>query len=242
MIRLNKYLLTLLLFFFNFGVVKSQFKVDVYGGMAVNPIDQPYLITLGHSPSFMYENFFAQYSLDLNINQRDVKTFNAVSVSVGYSFDIKNSHLGLSLFYCYKPVSHILNINNTGIKLIYAFKKWFFALGNNLNIYRFNKNAAEIYGITDDQYLVESANIMYSIKYYFREEGYDWNAYINISNYDIYIIEQEINPMLNVGITYLRNEKWPTFYVDFWYQTAGLNNIRVNYFGYFYRIGALWEI
>lgn len=178
----------------------------------------------------------------LNINQRDVKAFNAFSGNVGYRFNIKNKPLDLSLFYCYKPVSSILNINNTGIKLTYAIKKWVFALGNNFIIYRFKKNAAETFGITDNKYLVESANIMYSVKYYLREQGNNWNAYINISNYEIYIIEQEINPMLNLGFTYLRNEKWPRLYTDFWYQTAGLSNIRVNYFGYFFRIGASWEI
>lgn len=237
-----KVLLTFILVFFTFGAAKSQFKIDVYGGMAVNPIDQPYLLSFGHSPYFQYHNFFIQYSFDININQRNVKAFNAVNANFGYRFNIKENPLDLSLFYCYKPVSSILNINNTGVKLTYELKKWFFALGNNFNIYKYNDNAAELYGTNENDVLVEAANLMYSVKYNFREKGYNLNGYINLSNFETYIIEQEINPMLNLGVTYFKNDNWPTVYLDFWYQTAGLNNIRVNYFGYFFRLGAKWEI
>jgi hypothetical protein len=237
-----KVLLTFILVVFTFGAAKSQLKIDVYGGMAVNPVDHPYLLSFGHSPYFMYKNVFAQYSLELNINKRDEKAFNAINTNIGYRFSINENPLDLSLFYCYKPVSTIWNINHTGIKLTYSLKKWFFALGNNFNIYRYKKNAVEVYEITDNHYLLESPNLMYSIKYNFREKGNGLNGYINVSNFETYIIQHEINPMLNVGIIYSKNENWPSIYTDFWYQTAGLNNIRVNYFGFFFRIGASWEI
>jgi len=136
----------------------------------------------------------------------------------------------------------MLIIHNTGLKINYAVKKWEFLLGNNFNIYRFTDNAAQIYVITENQYLVEAANLMYSVKYYFWQTANPWNLYLNITNFERFIIEQEMNPMLNLGFIWQKNDKWPQIFVDYWYQTAGLNNIRVNYFGWLLRTGVKWEI
>jgi hypothetical protein len=83
---------------------------------------------------------------------------------------------------------------------------------------------------------------MYSVKYYFWQTSNPWNLYLNITNFERFIIEQEMNPMLNMGLIWQKNDKWPQIFVDYWYQTAGLNNIRVNYFGWLLRTGVKWEI
>ncbi len=222
--------------------VQAQFKIDVFAGVSSNPVDNPPLITIGHSPQFEYHNFFVSYAMDVNLNNRDKKIINAFSTGLGYKFAVKNHPLKTSLFYCYKPVSNILNVNNAGLKIDYTVRKWYFALGNNFNFYKFNNNAAEIYGITDNDVLVEAANLMYSVKYHLREIGSDWNLFINLTNFELFIIEQETNPMLDLGFTYKRRENSPKFFADLWYQTAGFNNIRVNYFGVFFRTGVSWEI
>jgi hypothetical protein len=48
--------------------------------------------------------------------------------------------------------------------------------------------------------------------------------------------------MFNLGFIWQKNNNYPEIYVDYCYQSAGLNNIRVNYFGWILRIGAKWEI
>jgi hypothetical protein len=74
------------------------------------------------------------------------------------------------------------------------------------------------------------------------EQGNPWNIYLNLSNFERFIIEQEINPMLNLGFTWQKEQNAPKLFADIWYQTAGFNNIRVNYFGWFFRTGVKWEI
>lgn len=222
--------------------VYAQFKIDVFSGIAVNPIDRPCMISAGFSPGYVYKNFAIDYALDINLNHRDKKVLNAFATSLSYKLNLCSNPLKFSLFYCNKPVSQMLNIHNTGLKINYIVKRWDFTLGNNFNIYKFTNNVAETYNIADNRYLVESPNIMYSVKYFIMQPGNVWNLYINISNFEIFIVEQEINPMFNVGFIWKKNSNWPQFFIDHWYQTAGLNNIRVNYFGWFTRIGVHWEI
>ncbi|MDD3741500.1 MAG: hypothetical protein PHH30_09680 [Bacteroidales bacterium] len=221
---------------------KAQFKIEVFTGIAVNPVDRPCLISAGLSPGYEYKNFSMDYAMDFNINHRDNKAINAFATNLAYKINVKNNPLKFSLFYCNKPVSHMLIIHNTGLKINYSLKKWEFILGNNFNIYRFTDNAVEIYGIDDNQYLIEAANIMYSVKYFFMQNANPWNVYFNLTNFEKFIIEQETNPMFNLGFIWQKNNNYPEIYVDYCYQSAGLNNIRVNYFGWILRIGAKWEI
>ncbi len=238
----NFFLLTFIFAAFFIPRASGQFKIDAFAGIASNPVDNPALITIGHSPQFEYNRFSVYYAMDFNLTNRDKKVINDFSAGFAYKFLIKNRTLKTSLFYCYKPVSSILNVNNAGLKVDFATAKWNFVLGNNFNFYKFNQNAADAYGITDNRVLVEAANIMYSIKYNFREIGSLWNVYLNLTNFEMFIIEQEINPMLDLGFNWKPKEKCPTIFADLWYQTAGFNNIRVNYFGVFFRTGLSWEI
>lgn len=236
------FILTIIIAIFGISDVSAQFKIDAFAGVASNPVDNPALITIGHSPQFEYRQFFVYYAMDFNLTNRDKKLINDFSTGVGYKFIVKNNFLKTSMFYCYKPVSSILSVNNAGLKIDYTTKKWNFVLGNNFNFYKFNQNAADVYGITDNQVLVEAANLMYSVKYHFREIGSEWNAYLNLTNFEMFIIEQEMNPMLDLGFNWKPNNKFPLIFADLWYQTAGLFNIRVNYFGVFFRTGLSWEI
>jgi len=220
----------------------AQFKIDVFSSIAVNPIERPCLITAGFTPGYEYKGLSLDYSMDININHRETKVINAFAASMSYKFNIKNNPLKISVFYCNKPISQMLQIHNTGLKFKYEVKKWEFTLGNNFNIYRFTNDAADTYNINDNQYLVESANIMYSVKYYIMQPLSLYNFYINLTNFELFIIEQETNPMLNVGFIWKKNNNWPKVFVDYWYQSAGFNNIRVNYFGWLTRIGVQWDI
>ncbi len=231
-----------ILFVYAASYLSAQFKIELFTGVAVNPIDQPFLASAGFSPGFQYKRFAIDYSMDFNINKREQKVINAVSTNLGYKFKILENNSALYLFYCNKPVSQMMKINNMGLKLDFNLKKWAFTLGNNFNFYKFSDNAVEVYNITDNHYLLEAANLMYSIRYNFMDQGNPWNVYLNLSNFERYIIEQEINPMLNLGFTWQKEQAAPKLFADLWYQTAGFNNIRVNYFGWFFRTGIKWEI
>ena len=220
----------------------GQFKIEVFSGMTVNPVEQPFLASVGFSPGIEIGKFSFEYALDLNINKRNQKAINAFVLNTSYQIVIDDNPLKFSLFYLHKPISQMLNIHNTGCFANYKFKKWEFLLGNNLNIYKFTNNAVDVYNILDNETLVEAFNLIYTLKYYLFKKGNAWNTYFNLSNFDKFVIEQEINPMINLGACYQKNLDTPSFYLDLWYQSAGFNNIRVNYFGFFYRIGVLWEI
>jgi len=227
---------------FNPTVSSAQFKIDVFTGISTNPVDDPFVWSIGHSPGYSFKNFSVNYALDINLNKRVEKNINAFSSALAYTFTVAKNPLKTSLIYRYKPVSTILNIQKAGILLDYQIGKWAFGLGNNFNIYRYNQNAVIVYHISDNPYLVEAANLMYAVKYSFRDIGSQWNMFLNLSNYEMFLIEQEINPMLNLGFTYKHKEDSPKFFADLWYQSAGFFNIRVNYYGLFFRTGVSWEI
>lgn len=236
------YIILILFFCFNFSDTYAQFKLDLYSGMSLNQVEQPALYRLGHSPYFENKNIFAFYNLDLNLNKRNEKAINSLWLNFGYNFNIKEKPLKLSLFYMYKPVSHILNSQNMGLILNYSISKWEFSLGNNTNIYSYLKKAQNTFEITENTRLINALNMMYSIKYLFLNKDKTWNIYLNLSNFNNILIDKEINPMLNFGSYYKFQDKKIKIFMDLWYQQAGLCNIRVNYYGFLLNLGLTWEI
>ena len=62
-----------------------------------------------------------------------------------------------------------------------------------------------------------------------------------VTNYDLFLIQQETNPMANVRFDYRLSETL-RLYSELWSKSAGLLNDQVNYFATFIRIGIQWKI
>ena len=123
-----------------------------------------------------------------------------------------------------------------------SLKHWRFALGNNSRIYRLSRKTTKSDPDADrESRIVEGGNLMYSASFAIKPFENKWNVTFTITDYDRFIIQQETNTMLNAGFNY-RLIKPVSLYSELWYKASGFQNVKVNYFGTFIRIGVLWEL
>ena len=221
----------------------SQFKVDLFSSLGKNYNSNGTFINLGQASEYNFNNIYINYGLELNLMDRDKKIVSGMFGSAAYGFQLANTPVRASVFYIWRPISFLINERNWGIKFQARKKHWEYQIGNNFQSYKFNKNSIDALSIDEeDATLKEAWNLMYSVKYYLKEADNNWNASIELTNIDVFIIQKEINPMMNIGFSYQLPEKATTLYTKLWYETAGLNNIRVNYYGFFFNLGVLWQI
>jgi hypothetical protein len=82
---------------------------------------------------------------------------------------------------------------------------------------------------------------MYHIQYVLKPYDNNWNFMAAVTNYDLFVIQQETNPMVNVRFDYMLSEPL-RLYSELWYKSSGFLNDQVNYFATFIRIGIQWKI
>lgn len=223
-------------------LLKAQFKFEAFTTVGKNYTVEKHFFNVGQYSQYRYNSLEIDYSIDINMTNRDAKSINGFVTSLSYYIIPEDSKLKVNAFFNYRPVSSIINDRNWGVKLMYAGEHWDFELGNNIRSYKFKSDYIESFDLYDHEGVVNEAwNAMYSIKYNLKTDESKWNVFLNLTNFERFIIQQEINPMLDLGFTYSLNEGQTKLFADLWYQTAGFNNIRVNYFGYFTRIGILWQ-
>lgn len=120
-------------------------------------------------------------------------------------------------------------------------KRWDLALGNNSRIYRLSHKSADDDNLAEpESKIIEGWNLMYSVGFRFRPLENRWNIMFTVTDYDRFLIQQETNPMVNIRFDY-EISKPLGLYSELWYNSCGLVNGMVNYFGTFIRIGVLWE-
>lgn len=235
--------LNILILFLSVSVTLSaQFKAGAFIGLGVNPVENPIFISSGIYAAAKYKFISADYAFDFNINNRDIRAFNAIKTSLNYETDINNSHLKAGILYLYKPSTELISEQNLAILINCKINKWEFNLGNNFRANKFKKSVEDIVNTENKTIIWEKPNIMYMARYYFLNPAKEWNFYLSATNFDWFIIEQETSPFINAGAYYKNKENGLKLFTDFNYQAAGFNNIRVNYFGFFIRIGIIWEI
>jgi hypothetical protein len=238
----NKLILIFIFFIINCFCAFSQFKAGAFVGGGTNPLDNPLFLSSGVYAYAKHHGFSADYAIDINITNRDVRAFNAIKTSLNYENELKNSSYKIGLVYLFRPSTELVSEHNMALQVDYQIKNWEFRLGNNFRAFKFKTGTVEYIGSDENTTLWESPNLMYLIRYYISTNQKTLGGYVSITNFDWFIIEQETNPFVNIGAYYKLQDAGLNIFVDYNYQTAGFNNIRVNYFGMFFRTGVIWEI
>ena len=179
--------------------------------------------------------------LQTDILSNSGKTLSAYSLSLARHFMIKEIPFNVGGTYILAPFSEITRESNLCF-LIYSRPGHFSAaLGTNFRTYAYTKKAREEYEIDGNPKLHENWNLMYTFGYYMKPLENPWNLSLEITNMDYFIINQETNPVFNLRAIY---EVRPAFnlWAESWYKSSGAFNLRVNYFGFFFRMGVLWGI
>ena len=160
--------------------------------------------------------------------------------AAGRTVSIGGTSLRPGLLYLRHPFSRLMMEENYAFNLACSIGRFDFLLGNNTRVYRFRQGEAPGYSGSESR-LVEPRNTMYAVTYRLKPADHPWNAAFSLRNTDHFLIQQETNPMV-MGRFQHRIGGQCTGYAELWYQSAGLMNIRVNYYGFYFRTGLLWKI
>ncbi|MGB8491274.1 MAG: hypothetical protein WCE64_09460 [Bacteroidales bacterium] len=168
--------------------------------------------------------------------------FGGYSLRYTRRFSLLRQSFAVSGAYLWVPFSTDLRETNWSIVLNYTLPHFRFALGNNYRTYRFRRSfMLSDESATGNYRIIEPGNLMYVFQYRLNNEEKLWNLMFSATNNDYFIIEQEINPMIILKGTYRFKENLTSF-IDIGYKSAGFLCIKVDYFGYFLRLGMKWDI
>lgn len=168
--------------------------------------------------------------------------FNSWYVSPYVKIPISNFRLDLGISYLWTAFSPDLREINWIMFTKSSLKHWELALGINRRIYRLSRKAGKNENTSGyESPIIEEWNLMYSVGFLLKPVENRWNLKLTVTDYDRFLIEQETNPMVSLRFDYKLSEPL-SLYSELWYKSAGLLNIKVNYFGTSFRIGALWEL
>ncbi|MCO6494874.1 MAG: hypothetical protein J5I91_04220 [Bacteroidetes bacterium] len=181
-----------------------------------------------------YSNWEFKGGIGLIFSNADINSLDALKIQVSRKFETSKRPFIASVYYQWKPYSENIFVNDFGVILKRKYNKWDVNLGANSLFMRFPK-ARSNPGSPFRRTVWEAFNFMYKITY--RQainKHIDMTA--TLTDYDEYYITQETNPFIILGGEYKLKGNSKIF-MDLAYQQAGLLNIRVNYYGYYIRLG-----
>jgi hypothetical protein len=189
---------------------------------------------------------FRKTTLETGI-EADLKNNNHKGFS-GYTLDIsrvlmnKNTTLELRGFGIFTYPSEILMESNLGALIKMCHRRFKMELGTDFRTYYLRHNAVDDYvGANSSMKIREIYNIIYSFNYFVNPTDEKWNLGLTVTNIDHFIINQETNPFININGFYKLSEP-VTVYAQAWYKCAGVTNLELDHFGYFFRTGIIWNI
>lgn len=166
-------------------------------------------------------------------------TFNAIKVDVSSDFRINEIPLTGHVFYQWRPFSTILHEHNAGFIFHIMKNKFGYHVGLNTRYFKL-PNAYVESNNYEHAGIWEPVNLMYKVTYH-QPLTEKWDLKASVTNFDAFLIQQEMSPMLIANFAY-KLSSTSKIHIDLGYLQAGLMNIRVNYFGCFIRGGIKWDL
>ena len=195
---------------------------------------------LGH---YKFEKNTLKAGMQLDLLSNSEKIITGYKVNAERELSIRSFPFSLQAFCIWTSYSELLRETNIGVALQHQRDHFKIMLGNNFRTFSYTKNAINWYSIGEDApvKIYENWNLMYLFSYYLKPMDNHWNAGISLTNTDHFIINQETNPVMNLQGLYEISSRI-TLFSEAWYKTAGAFNLNVNYFGFFFRTGIVWDI
>lgn len=230
------------LFLLSFTDIKAQYLIAGQFDLGNNNLSKGLYLQFSNTGDFEGKYWAAQAGYELGLAQPQEVFFNSWFGSLYGKIPLGKITLDLGGEYLWTAFSPDLCEINWVVFARTRLKHWQFGLGNNSRIYRFSAKASDDnQTVNPDSRITEGWNLMYHIEYMLKPSENNWNFMATVTNYDLFVIQQEVNPMLNVRFEYSLSQPL-RIYSELWYKCAGLLNDQVNYFATFIRIGMQWKI
>ncbi|MDP4224434.1 MAG: hypothetical protein Q8868_14095 [Bacteroidota bacterium] len=167
--------------------------------------------------------------------------FSGISVAAERSILLKPFRCELSGLFMETLHSDILRITDYGISLSAHLTHFDLSIGTGFKIYAFRQKYLSLYHIEGSaSKTCENFNLLYSIGYHINNSGRKWDAGISITDLDYFVINQSTNPCFSI-FAHLKISELLSLNIQAMCKTAGLFNMHGDIFGYYLRIGILWN-
>jgi hypothetical protein len=168
--------------------------------------------------------------------------FSGYSINVSRNVVVKDILFEIRGFSTWTSPTEILLETNRGALLKMKRNRFEMAVGTNFRTFNLRQEAVKDYEIeSKNTQIHEVYNLMYSFSYFLKPKDDKWNVGLTITNIDHFVISQETNPVFNLNGIYKITPPVSLF-AEAWYKCAGLTNLELNHFGFFFRTGIIWNI
>lgn len=239
--RIRNYLLAAFAIIVFFPGVHAQlsFSAMIDAG-ASNVSEGLYLKSAGFG-SYKSGKMTFNTGMQVDVLSQNPNILSGFKAGISREIRLKNLAPGINAFYSLNRFSDIFSEYNLGVSGNVKLAHFDFRLGTHFRTYVITKDAAEEYSIEEHKKIHENWNLMYLVAYRLKPADHEWNISLSVTNIDHFIIEQETNPVLFLRGEYRVSDPLNIF-SELWYKTAGSLNLSINYFGFFFRTGIVWDI
>ena len=219
----------------------ASLRIPAYIELGHNNISDGIFLRTAFMPTYEFGKYSVQAGVRFDIVSNNENVLSGLSLMGSRSFMIKNFPLNVKGFFIRTEYSGVIHENKWGLLLNAGTKHFRFGLGTNFRTLALDKEEAENLNDTLNTKIHENWNMLYLISYYIKPTGSKWNVDLSITNLDYFNISQETNPIIKIGATY--NLSSPvTIFIDSGYESAGIINMNIEYFGFFFKTGIIWNI
>lgn len=198
---------------------------------------------------YRIKNYEMMFGLQTTFSSAERNTLSGMAIDLSGDFLVKSFPFNVSLFFRRNPYSDLVKENNFGAMVRKRWDRIELHLGWNSRIYSLSKKAHQGNLPDPDLKINEWRNFIYRGTVWLRPfsklypEQWDrhWNFGASFTNYDVFLIQQETNPLLQATFYYKFGPAFSLF-GEGWYQGAGMTNLAANYFGFYLRTGFRWQI
>lgn len=214
--------------------VENSWKVGEH-----NASDGTYLKT-SISGYYFDEEFTLNSQLQFDVINPQQRVLSGLQVNASRDSIFKKFPITVTAQYQLLPYSETLRESNVSIIASKCHKGFSYALGFNFRTYAYTRQAVEDYDIQKKRYH-ENFGLMYSLGYTYSPKSQVWDAGLFFTNWDDFLINQDMNPFFRLKGEYHINSQWD-LYTEGNYIKAGMFNGSSNHFGYYINTGVIWHI
>lgn len=219
----------------------AQPQVSAYTDIGLNNVSDGLFLKSALFGACRFGKNRVETGFQIDIINKNHFMFSGYTINASRDLDIKGLPFELQAFCTWTSYSEILRENSWGALFKMRHKRFEMSIGTNFRTYAFRKQAIIDYKIEKSAIRIhENFNVMYSFGYYIKKTDDQWNIGLSLTNKDIFIINQETNPILCLHGLYKPGSHM-CLNAEFRYKTAGTTNLAMNHFGFFFRTGILWN-
>lgn len=188
---------------------------------------------------YMLDNYSFDSHIQIDIINPQQRVLSGFLLAGSRDSIFQKFPINISAQYLLNPFSETLRESNFSFIASKSTKGFSYALGINFKTFAFTKQAAEDYNIEERRYH-ENWGLLYSLGYTYRPKQYDWDISLVFTNWDTFLINQDMNPYLRlIGQYHFDKIK---LFTEANYIKSGVFNGSSNYFGYYINTGIIWYV